>query len=330
MAKSLKDLQFVDLYIGTDYAELKGLKGSPNKLDPVPDEFKPSVNEVYRQCRFRYSASKDPEFSLAFDGVVYRVTVICDVTDDHVFILRRTTAEVRPIEKLGLPGSLVMQMLDQNLKGLVLVAGDTGAGKTSTIVSLLLARMNRHGGVGITIEDPPEVHLNGPQGKGRITQLRASRRMGGYKEHLMLTLRSNPDIIMLGEVREAEAAAVVVNAAINGHLILSTIHAGGVGEAINRLAQAAASARHAQVSVEDCFRSLASGLRMVIWQKLEPGKNGGPPKFSWEALSLAGDNAQGARSKIASGNIAGLVHDIDQQMRQWKHAAASATQARKP
>ena len=311
MTMQLRDLNFVDLYLGTDYAELKGLEGSKNLTDPAPQELTAPIEVLRKNCRFIVSSEKDPEFSIAFEGIMYRGTMMRDVTGGSVFTLRRSTAQVRPLEKVGLAPALTRQLLDPSLKGLVLIAGETGAGKTSTAVAILKARMERIGGIAVAIEDPPEVDLNGTLGKGRCMQIRASRRTGGYREHLVRSLRTNPDMIFLGEVREEMAAREVVEASLNGHLIISTIHAGGVTETIERLASIAS----ANGDQENAFRKLASGLRMVIWQSLERDANGGASKFNYEALSLIGDNASGARTKIHTGRISHLIQDIDQQMR---------------
>lgn len=306
----LGDFEFIDLYLGNNFADFKGVKGSPNSRDAAPPELKAQLDEVRTTCRFRYAAERDPEFSLVIDGVMFRATMIRDVTGSEVFILRRSSAELRPIEHVGFAPAIVRQLLQPNLKGLVVIAGETGAGKTSTAAAVLKARLERIGGIAITIEDPPEVDLNGVQGKGRCMQVRASRRTGGYKEHLVRSLRSNPDVILLGEVREKAAAQEAVEASLNGHLIITTIHAGSIVESIERLSSLAGGQRGS----ESAYKKLASGLRMVIWQSLERGV-GERPKFTYQALSLIGEEANGARSKITNGKIGHLAQDIDQQMR---------------
>lgn len=308
----LGDLDFVDLYLGGDFSDLKGLKGSDKLRDPAPIELAPQLKEVRDQCRLRYVAERDPEFSMVIDGVMFRVTMIRDVTGSEVFILRRSNAQLRPLNKLGIAPRFTRPLLDPNLKGLVVLAGETGAGKTSTIASILKARLDKIGGIAVTIEDPPEVNLNGVQGYGRCMQVRASRRTGGYKEHLVRTLRSNPDMILLGEVREEDAAQEVVEASLNGHLVFTTVHAKGVVEAVSRLASLASAGRQGT----SAFEKLAQGLKMVIWQSLERTPDGF--KMNYQALSLIEEEMSGARSKIASGKIVGLNQDIDMQMRRVK------------
>lgn len=305
--KRLSDYSFVDLYLGEGYADMKGLKGSPNLRDPAPEDLHSQLNEVRLLCRMRMAIEKDPEFSLVIDDVMYRVTMIREINSQEVFVLRRSNAELRVLEKIGFAPFLNRQLTSPDLKGLVLIAGATDAGKTSTAAAVLKARLERIGGIGITIEDPPEVNISGIQGRGRCMQVRASRRTGGYKEHLIRSLRSNPDMILLGEVREEDAAEEVVNAALNGHFIISTIHANGVTEAIDRLASLA------DPNEAQAYKKLASGLKIVIWQSLVRNSQTGKVNIRYEFLSLIGDEMSGARNKILNGRISHLAQDIDMQ-----------------
>ena len=308
----LCDIEFVDLYLGPTFADFKGMKGSKNLRDPAPAEVFDDLVEVRRQCKLMHHADGDPEFSLVVDGIMYRVAAERDISGKgFIYVLRRSTAQLRPIDKMGLHPMLTRIMLDPQLKGLVLLAGETGAGKTSTACAILKARLERIGGIAISIEDPPELDMNGEHGPGRCVQVRASRRTGGYKEHLTRALRMNPDMIFLGEVREEAAAEEVVQAAINGHFIISTVHAAGPIEAIDRLATLAGSG-----NLESSYKSLAQGLKMVIWQSLARDPDSGRVVFSYEALPLVngikGYTPSGPRSKIMSRKTAGLVQEIDQ------------------
>jgi len=309
----LCDIHFVDLYLGENLKLFKGLKDSPNLSDPAPPALKSQLEELLRSCRLQLQLAREPEFSMVIDDIMYRVTMMNDVTNSMVFILRRSTAEVRPIEQIGLAPVHIRDLVQPGLEGLVLVVGRTGAGKTSTAVSILDARLHRLGGVAVAIEDPPEVNINGIRGLGRCIQVRASRKSGGFKEHLVRALRSNPDLIFLGEVREEAAAAEAVNASLNGHMILTTIHAGNITQAIERLASSASPQ-----NPRDAYQKLSHGLKMVIWQDLVRSADG-TTGYRYEALSLIDREASsGARHKIAQGALAQLADDIDQQMRRVK------------
>lgn len=305
-------MEFIDLYLGSDFADIKGLKGSKNLREPAPIELAAQLKELRTECRMRFSAERDPEFSLLVDGVMFRVTMVRDVTGGEIFVLRRSNAVLRPLNDIGIAPLITRQLMDPALRGLVVVAGETDAGKTSTIAAIIKARLERIGGIAVAIEDPPEINMNGVQGKGRCMQVRASRRTGGYKEYLVRALRMNPDMILLGEVREEAAAEEVVAASLNGHLIFTTVHAGSIVKTIDRLAKLASGNRE---STAGAYQNLAQGLSMVIWQKLEPEPNGEGRRLVYEALSFVGPDSQGIRNKIATGKSAHLVQDIDQFMR---------------
>ncbi len=138
---------------------------------------------------------------------------------------------ITKIQDLGLrPDDLVI--VDNSLRkpnGMILVTGPTGSGKTTTLYSFL-NRVNSPGSKIITIEDPVEYHLSGIQ----QTQVDASR---GYDfgQGLKAILRQDPDIILVGEIRDAETASVAIQASLTGHIVFSTLHTNKAAGAIPRL-----------------------------------------------------------------------------------------------
>lgn len=307
----LSNYEFVDLFIGHDFAEFKGLKGSNQKTDPVPESLYPQIKELRIKCNALVKLENDPEFSIISDEIIYRGATIRDFTGNSIYVLRRASPILRGIESLGFAPRLVRELMMERLEGLIVISGSTATGKTTTATSILKGRLDRHGGVAMTIEDPPEININGRHEKGRCIQVRASRRTGGYKEHLVRALRSNPDMILLGEVREEGAAYEAVNASLNGHFIVTTIHATNLIQAIERLAQLAGSASNS--GIDSMFKSLGLGLKMIIHQRLDKNPRTGEPEMAYEALSLIGDDRSGARIKIQQGKVGHLIHDIDQQ-----------------
>jgi len=307
----LSDLRFVDLYLGEDFAEIKGLQGSEHLTDPAPKELDAELQTIRRLCRSKHVEEKDREFSISVDGHRYRVTMLKEFDGTNIFVLRRFSLQVRALSELAFFSKIKTLFTRPDLKGLILIAGETGAGKTTTASAIVKARLENIGGVGLAIEDPPEVNLSGTIGRGRCIQVRASRQTGGYKEPLVLALRSNPDLIFLGEIREESAAAEVVHASINGHLIISTIHAASVSTAIERLAALASGDRDPQVA----YKMIAMGLKAVIWQQLTVSELGHEPALSYTALVLDGEQDSGPRGKIREGKCGQVEQDVDQQMR---------------
>src|SRR5690606_35517422 len=116
--------------------------------------------------------------------------------------------------------------------GLVLVVGPTGSGKTTTLYSMLNSLNNEERKI-ITIEDPVEYQFEG------VTQIPVHSKSGqetGFAEKLRATLRLDPDIVMVGEIRDMDTARTALQAALTGHLVLSTFHAASSAAALTRIA----------------------------------------------------------------------------------------------
>lgn len=315
----LNELDFVDLYLTVDKGKdgiverqfLKGLKSSNQILTPVPNEVLEEVRAVRKLCTTTMLTDKTQEFFISVGGVKYRVRAERNIWNQYKFTLRKLTLTAKNIDDVGFHSELVRYLMRPDLKGLVLFAGETGAGKTSTAAALLQSRLRKHGGMAVAIEDPPEINMHGPVGPGWCEQVPARRDRGGYKEHLIGALRDNPDMILLGEVRDEATANEVVNASCNGHFIISTLHAHSVEAAIERLSGLASSG--SGLGVAPTNSKLAMGLKMVIWQHLERRADGNGYVLEWKALNLHGDEANGARMRVREGKFSLLAQDIDQQ-----------------
>lgn len=322
MAQQLNELDFVDLYLTVDKDEngkvvdrqfLKGLKGADSVLSPVPAQLMEEVKSVRNLCKTTFLTDKTQEFYINVGGVKYRVRAERNIWNQNKFTLRKLTLSAKRFEQLGFHDQISQLVMRPELKGLFLIAGETGAGKTSTAAALLQSRLLKHGGLAVAIEDPPEINMHGPVGPGWCEQIPARRDRGGYKEHLIGALRDNPDMILLGEVRDEATANEVVNASNNGHFIISTLHAQSVETAIERLSGLASSG--SGLGVAPTNSKLAMGLKVVIWQQLERRVDGSGYVMSYKVLNLTGDSTNAARSKVRDGKFSLLVQDIDQQAR---------------
>ena len=156
----------------------------------------------------------------------------------------------------------------------------TNAGKTTTISSLLKEFLTKEGGFAYTIEDPTEMPLDGvyQTENGDLGLCKQTTPPNGlWEEGIKSALRSKPRYIYLGEIRSPEAAVELLRAATSGHLVLSTIHANNVGDAINAVAKYASSSG---ISEEMAYELMANGLLACIHQNLI----GSPRKLQIEAL----------------------------------------------
>ncbi|MDH0341960.1 ATPase, T2SS/T4P/T4SS family [Chromobacterium haemolyticum] len=309
----ISQIDFVDLYIGEDYCDIKGLAGASAPRVLAPAELADQIADLREKCKEIYRAQEEPEFSLILDGVLLRVTQISDVTNGDVFILRRSPAQIRPFTSLGLAPHVMKAVLDKDLRGLILIAGEMGAGKTSTAASLVVQRLALHGGIAIAVEDPPETPLNGVHGNGRCIQIRASRKSGGYSEHMTRAMRSGADLMLIGEIRNDDTAYQAATSGINGLPIVTTIHAGDPVEAVERLHTYCSS------KTPNANNIIADGLAAVIWQSLEKvprqGESGTSARLVSQALILTGPDADGIRAKIRKGLISQIRQDVENQNR---------------
>lgn len=163
-----------------------------------------------------------------------RVATFPTIHGERVVLrLLGTAARVLALRELGLDPVLVagLETLLSRPQGLLLVCGPAGSGKTTTLHAMLQHVLSSRPGVSIiSIEDPVEIRLDG------ITQVQIEPERGlTYAVALRSLLRQDPQVLMVGEIRDAETAHLVVEASLTGHLLLTTLHSGSPGEAIVRL-----------------------------------------------------------------------------------------------
>lgn len=301
----ISEAQFVDLYLGDGFSDVKGLPGQPRRVQ-APAEWEVEIQQLRERCQEHHNATQEPEFSLLVDDVVLRVTQLQDVNAKPLFVLNKSAVKILPLDDLGLPDQLHESLLDEFTRGLVFFCGEMNSGKTSSAASLVKARLEAHGGVALTVEDPPEPLLHGIHGPGRCVQVPVSRKHGGYEEALIRALRTRAEIILVGEVRDSKTAMLVIQASINGHFIICTGHSGNAALGIERLAVLA------QPLLSNALQVLSQGLVAVIHQTLQSDSKGAR-RLKLQCLSLTGADAPSIREKIRQGDIQLLEQDIAQQ-----------------
>lgn len=183
-----------------------------------------------------------------------RVSTVPSVHGEKVVIrLLASGDRVPPVSKLGLDESQLETLLTGTLaaQGLVLITGPTGSGKTHTLYSVLSHVATSDKNV-VTLEDPVEIQLPG------ITQMQTNDRIGlSFSKGLRSVLRQDPDIVLVGEVRDSETAELALQASLTGHLVLTTLHTNDAVAALTRLVD---------MGVEPFL--VASSLTLVVAQRL--------------------------------------------------------------
>ena len=175
--------------------------------------------------------------------------------------LRLLPREMLSYADIGLPP--IVNELIRLPRGLVLVTGPTGSGKTTTLAAML-NEINLHLGHHIvTIEDPIE-YVHEHQG-GMVNQREVGTDVGSFADGLRRALRQDPDVILVGEMRDLETMEVAIRAAETGHLVFSTLHTTGAGRTVDRIVDSFPAHQQEQIRVQ-----LSTNLKAVISQLLVP------------------------------------------------------------
>jgi twitching motility protein PilT len=181
-------------------------------------------------------------------------------------VARAIPHRIRTVEELGLP-AVITELADE-ARGIVLVTGTTGSGKSTTLAAVIDHINKTRSAHVVTIEDPIE-YVHEDQ-RSMISQREIGSDTATFKSALRRVLRQDPDVILIGEMRDEETVSTALSAAETGHLVLSTIHTVDAAESINRMLDFFPPHQHGQV------RSMIAGtLRGVISQRLVPGAVGG-------------------------------------------------------
>ena len=180
-------------------------------------------------------------------------------------VFRSIKIHIRTIDDLGLPQTF--KELSMVKRGLVLVAGRTGSGKSTTLAALIDHRNVNASGHIVTVEDPIEFVHNHKM--SIVTQREVGIDTHGYASALKHTLRQAPDVILIGEIRDLETMEAAIDYAETGHLCLSTIHANNANQAIERIMNFFPPERHRQI-----YLQLSLNLKAIISQRLVPSLDG--------------------------------------------------------
>ncbi|MDB2415276.1 PilT/PilU family type 4a pilus ATPase, partial [Rickettsiales bacterium] len=220
-----------------------------------------------------YAKQKDVDLAVENSRYRFRVNAY-NTLDGQAMVLRKIETEVPQIEQLGLPQPVMDATNHKN--GLVLVTGPTGSGKSTTLASMI-NRINRERAENIiTIEDPVEFIHKGE--KSIISQREVGRDAASFTGALKASLREDPDVILVGELRDLETVSLALTAAETGHLVFGTLHTNGAPNTINRILDVFPPEQQAQARSQ-----LSQSLRLVVTQRLIK-KNGGGRCAAFEVM----------------------------------------------
>jgi twitching motility protein PilT len=212
-------------------------------------------------------------------------------------VLRQIPQHLLSLEEIGMP--LAVKNLCLKPRGLVLVTGPTGSGKTTTLASMIdfiNTEIDRHI---ITIEDPIEYFHS--HKKSLVTQREVGVDVGGFYEALRRALRQDPDVILLGEMRDLETISAAITAAETGHLVFGTLHTTGSAETVHRIVDAYPVAQQEQIRAQ-----LSTALIAVISQTLLPVADGKGRVAAFEYMAMTSGIAHLIREN--------KIHRIDSEI----------------
>ena len=214
----------------------------------------------------QFDRLEDVDFSLAVKslGLRFRVNVLRQLTGVSA-VFRRIQQDVKGLDELGLPPQIAS--LCDLPDGLVLIGGPTGSGKSTTLAAMIHHINTRHARHIITIEDPIEVVHS--HARSVITQREVGTHTTSFANALRATLREDPDVILVGEMRDLATIGFALSAAETGHLVLATVHTVSADTTVDRLIDAFPAGHQQQIRA-----MLSQTMRAVVCQHLLKRRDG--------------------------------------------------------
>jgi len=265
----------------------------------------------------RFEEMKEIDFSAKLEDIArFRVNVFQQINGMGA-VFRVIPSEIRTFEELGLPE--VMRDLAERDRGLVLLTGPTGSGKTTTLATMI-DWINEYKQLHVvTIEDPVEFFHDSKN--CMVNQRELGANTHSFANALRAALREDPDVILVGEMRDLETISLALTAAETGHLVLATLHTSSAAKTIDRVIDIFPASQKTQVR-----SMLAESLEAVVAQKLLPSKDGGSRVVACEVMVattairnlIREDKIYQIPSVIQSGGKSGM-QSLDQDLLRLLH-----------
>ncbi len=269
LLKKMVDKNGSDLFITTGFPPAIKIDGEIHRAAEqvlTSDESAVIVRSIMNDRQARdFDASKECNFAISPQGIG-RFRVSAFIQQGHVgAVLRRIITKIPTLDELELP--TVMGDVALTKRGLVIVVGATGSGKSTTLAAMVHHRnMNTRGHI-VTVEDPVEyVH---PHGRCVVTQREVGVDTESWQSALKNTLRQAPDVIMIGEIRERETMEYGIQFAETGHLCLATLHANSANQALDRIINFFPEEKRGQLLMD-----MSLNVKALISQRLIPRQTG--------------------------------------------------------
>lgn len=237
-----------------------------NKLEMTPKMVKQAAIELMtEELLDQFTRELEVDFAISEPGLGrFRVNVFHQ-RGNVAMVLRYITAEMPNLDELGMPEQL--KDLVMLKRGLVLMVGASGNGKSTTLAAMINHRNEKTSSHIITVEDPIEfLH---PNKQSIVNQREVGLDTKSYERALRSAMRAAPDVIQIGEIRDRESMQSAIDMAGTGHLVLATLHSNNAPETLDRIINLFPQEQHSQV-----FMDLAHYLRAIISQRLVRSRTG--------------------------------------------------------
>jgi twitching motility protein PilT len=261
------------------------------------------------------------DFSAADEsGDRYRINIFRSMGEVHVAV-RRVQSKILDFNELNLP-EVYRQLISTTMDGLILVCGVTGSGKSSTLAAMV-EYINQHRSMHIiTIEDPIEFLFHGK--KSIISQREVGMDVPNFPDALRVVVRQDPDVILIGEMRDRETVLAAIQAAETGHLVMGSLHCADAQLSFSRMLEFFDRTEHAFIR-----SSLANSLRAIMCQRLIPGIDEGVRYPSTEVL-LANSIVKDKILHEEDEDLPGVLHQCREEgMRDYTHSLVELVQGDK-
>ena len=256
-----------DLHLRVDVPPVIRLHGDLHRVEgpPLrPEDTEELMRSITSEDHIQHVREKGgADFGFAFgDKARFRVSVFKE-KGNFGMVLRQIPNRLLTLEQIGLPPSTIHNLIHKP-RGLILVTGPTGSGKSTTLASMInIINETRSDAHIITIEDPIEYYHT--HRKGVVTQREVNVDVPSFAEALRRALRQDPDVILVGELRDLETMEAAITAAETGHLVFGTLHTTGAAKTIDRIVNAFPMNQQETIRIQ-----LSTVLQAVISQLLLP------------------------------------------------------------
>ena len=264
------DRKASDLHMIVGIPPVLRIEGDLVYIEKMPEITKKTMEEMIfsmidEKQKDRFLASRELDFGFTMDGFRFRVNLHFEKSNIGL-VARVITGKTASLEEIGMP-KVVYNLLDLK-QGLILLTGPTGCGKSTTLAAMIeYINNNRFCNI-ITFEDPIEYLFSSK--KSIIIQRQLGSDMLSFAEGLKHALRQDPNVIMVGEMRDLETIAATITLAETGHLVMATLHTYNAAQTIDRIIDIFPPHQQGQVRMQ-----LSMTMASVISQRLLPKIDGG-------------------------------------------------------